>query len=133
MLYPIIRNLIIRNPVVSRTIVSRDAESMCIKISGTRGQNLKTRSVTCRLLVPLVAALALQLPSFVAASEDELIDLPIPANMQKELNSRYVELKADIPDYAPRTEHLDKDGEPCLLYTSPSPRDLSTSRMPSSA
>ena len=26
--------------------------------------------------------------------------------------------------------HLDK---PCLLYTSPSPRDLSTSRMPSSA
>ena len=25
------------------------------------------------------------------------------------------------------------DGKPCLLYTSPSPRDLSTSRMPSSA
>ena len=25
------------------------------------------------------------------------------------------------------------DLEPCLLYTSPSPRDLSTSRMPSSA
>ena len=25
------------------------------------------------------------------------------------------------------------DGYPCLLYTSPSPRDLSTSRMPSSA
>ena len=24
-------------------------------------------------------------------------------------------------------------GDPCLLYTSPSPRDLSTSRMPSSA
>ena len=26
-----------------------------------------------------------------------------------------------------------KDGKDCLLYTSPSPRDLSTSRMPSSA
>ena len=26
-----------------------------------------------------------------------------------------------------------KDGIVCLLYTSPSPRDLSTSRMPSSA
>ena len=25
------------------------------------------------------------------------------------------------------------DNKPCLLYTSPSPRDLSTSRMPSSA
>ena len=29
-----------------------------------------------------------------------------------------------------RSPHVDKD---CLLYTSPSPRDLSTSRMPSSA
>ena len=27
----------------------------------------------------------------------------------------------------------EKKTEPCLLYTSPSPRDLSTSRMPSSA
>ena len=27
----------------------------------------------------------------------------------------------------------DPDGKCCLLYTSPSPRDLSTSRMPSSA
>ena len=46
-----------------------------------------------------------------------------------------------------RNEKFDKDGylvikdlwnpkelyHPCLLYTSPSPRDLSTSRMPSSA
>ena len=29
--------------------------------------------------------------------------------------------------------NLDDDAKPCLLYTSPSPRDLSTSRMPSSA
>ena len=28
---------------------------------------------------------------------------------------------------------LDEEGEPCLLYTSPSPRDISGSRMPSSA
>ena len=45
---------------------------------------------------------------------------------------------------SPGTWGLDKEGEPdygvifalymgCLLYTSPSPRDLSTSRMPSSA
>ena len=27
----------------------------------------------------------------------------------------------------------DESNQPCLLYTSPSPRDLSTSRMPSSA
>ena len=29
--------------------------------------------------------------------------------------------------------HCHVDAGPCLLYTSPSPRDLSTSRMPSSA
>ena len=29
--------------------------------------------------------------------------------------------------------HVDHSNEVCLLYTSPSPRDLSTSRMPSSA
>ena len=35
---------------------------------------------------------------------------------------------------AARTVVLEKSwGSPCLLYTSPSPRDLSTSRMPSSA
>ena len=28
---------------------------------------------------------------------------------------------------------VDEQGRACLLYTSPSPRDLSTSRMPSSA
>ena len=32
-------------------------------------------------------------------------------------------------DYSQRVEAI----APCLLYTSPSPRDLSTSRMPSSA
>ena len=30
-------------------------------------------------------------------------------------------------------QHLAHEGRTCLLYTSPSPRDLSTSRMPSSA
>ena len=32
-----------------------------------------------------------------------------------------------------KIEHLNDDFYDCLLYTSPSPRDLSTSRMPSSA
>ena len=31
------------------------------------------------------------------------------------------------------TIESDAEDSPCLLYTSPSPRDLSTSRMPSSA
>ena len=32
-----------------------------------------------------------------------------------------------------RDASLEAEYRPCLLYTSPSPRDLSTSRMPSSA
>ena len=34
-----------------------------------------------------------------------------------------------VPIFWKQIDHV----EPCLLYTSPSPRDLSTSRMPSSA
>ena len=39
----------------------------------------------------------------------------------QDVNCQIVEIEADARSYA------------CLLYTSPSPRDLSTSRMPSSA
>ena len=39
----------------------------------------------------------------------------------------------DPRDGYPEPETLIPDGGICLLYTSPSPRDLSTSRMPSSA
>ena len=37
----------------------------------------------------------------------------------------------DIPIISPSAQLFDEQS--CLLYTSPSPRDLSTSRMPSSA
>ena len=43
----------------------------------------------------------------------------------------YVDMEVIVVDkltYASNIDYL-----PCLLYTSPSPRDLSTSRMPSSA
>jgi len=39
----------------------------------------------------------------------------------------------DEPALGDVVEDGDLLGEACLLYTSPSPRDLSTSRMPSSA
>ena len=38
----------------------------------------------------------------------------------------------DRPELKKMTDYVRK-GDTCLLYTSPSPRDLSTSRMPSSA
>ena len=49
-------------------------------------------------------------------------------------NSREVLSKIPDADRAKPTLDLDLENLPvCLLYTSPSPRDLSTSRMPSSA
>ena len=55
------------------------------------------------------------------------VDLKNPANrIQEEIR---------LPAGRGRTPSIAMfaDGEICLLYTSPSPRDLSTSRMPSSA
>ena len=47
----------------------------------------------------------------------------------------WLAMAASAPGEAPvqPVEMLPTDPKPCLLYTSPSPRDLSTSRMPSSA
>ena len=42
-------------------------------------------------------------------------------------------LMADLRDVYSEAKHSGFDPKTCLLYTSPSPRDLSTSRMPSSA
>ena len=39
----------------------------------------------------------------------------------------------DMPAYQQAKEYLDNRQYPCLLYTSPSPRDRQKSRMPSSA
>ena len=44
------------------------------------------------------------------------------------------EIAKSIPDIAPDYFFVGiQKGESCLLYTSPSPRDLAVSRMPSSA
>ena len=42
-------------------------------------------------------------------------------------------IQPDIISDQKRYVQLNKEYKDCLLYTSPSPRDLSTSRMPSSA
>ena len=53
------------------------------------------------------------------------VDLYIPLNM----NTPSKDLLEEVVDYDFMRETI----KACLLYTSPSPRDLSTSRMPSSA
>ena len=52
-------------------------------------------------------------------------DISIKGHPQSEHEKRTSPLKRQV--------RLDVWAEDCLLYTSPSPRDLSTSRMPSSA
>ena len=47
--------------------------------------------------------------------------------------SIYKKGKERSMSWGARKHEEDKKGYGCLLYTSPSPRDLSTSRMPSSA
>ena len=65
-------------------------------------------------------------PSNVTLSET---DIPIYHNVIGEFaRSQWTENALEIAAMMARTMH-----DLCLLYTSPSPRDLSTSRMPSSA
>ena len=60
-------------------------------------------------------------------------------NLQKKIRNKFIKQGVKMID--PNTVYFSKDTkigknvtiEPCLLYTSPSPRDLTTSRMPSSA
>ena len=58
-------------------------------------------------------------------------------NLQAQSN--WIEWKEDVSEaeemsgWQEQYEFLSELAEHCLLYTSPSPRDLSTSRMPSSA
>ena len=57
--------------------------------------------------------------------ENNEVDADSPSNPEK--------IKPDIGTVAQGVHILGGLGNACLLYTSPSPRDLSTSRMPSSA
>ena len=57
----------------------------------------------------------------IALDQHELIKIKLPGNSKAEKTALLTQI----------TEST--GSEACLLYTSPSPRDLSTSRMPSSA
>ena len=52
---------------------------------------------------------------------------------EKYLTKLYSNMEDNVYSGDVETDHITKDKYICLLYTSPSPRDLSTSRMPSSA
>ena len=54
--------------------------------------------------------------------EEKMVDLVVGPDSYK-----------DLPNLLDEVDHNQKAVNVCLLYTSPSPRDLSSSRMPSSA
>ena len=56
--------------------------------------------------------------------QQKITDMPFTKKQQKKLKIEFRQIKKCKTKYSLKN---------CLLYTSPSPRDLSTSRMPSSA
>ena len=60
-------------------------------------------------------------------NELKITDMQTLESNKKTIEESTNSISLDLPDF---TADSYKD---CLLYTSPSPRDLSTSRMPSSA
>ena len=55
------------------------------------------------------------------------------SDAMSELDTKYVDEALNYKKKAKRPSWIKWGAMACLLYTSPSPRDLSTSRMPSSA
>ena len=62
-----------------------------------------------------------------------LSDLSNPRFIDDESSRQLGILEIQLPELKNRSRREIRETMTCLLYTSPSPRDLSTSRMPSSA
>ena len=60
---------------------------------------------------------------------DQILACEEPKTFEKEVNRLVAELKTSHTGF----RHAGMRNIPCLLYTSPSPRDYAASRMPSSA
>ena len=81
---------------------------------------------------------ATDLRDLTAVEEQELDDIPIEQLSQRLWNSALLHEQAEVLELlqrrlGPQGIQRSPEGHPCLLYTSPSPRDRQKSRMPSSA
>ena len=128
-----------------RTQIEAELAQLALEIGG------KSHSEAAKAVLDLYKGLAL-------LEAEETIEQQLAAaqqDMQSQLRAKIAELqsevsvpKIDVPTHAPEApvaaapattvapEEEDNQlslVDVCLLYTSPSPRDLSTSRMPSSA
>ena len=83
---------------------------------------------------PLVPAEPAELATLLAAVEQALRDPATAAEALPDLGHQQQVIYRALSTDQPRSQQVVDALPPrCLLYTSPSPRDLSTSRMPSSA
>ena len=74
--------------------------------------------------------MALDIEQAVWFREGQIVKFFMPYTNKERQIDQGVVVKVDLRD---RMLHIQAAKMGCLLYTSPSPRDLSTSRMPSSA
>ena len=73
-------------------------------------------------------------PQGKALKKEEGLDSGLDSGFDAGFDAGFDKKWQDFPDYIIGiTKEIWEDRQICLLYTSPSPRDLSTSRMPSSA
>ena len=79
------------------------------------------------LVVSVIQAKDLQKEEHLGIAMDHYVKVEVMPKAEEEV-SHVTKVSAD-----PKREGEEEEEEDCLLYTSPSPRDLSTSRMPSSA
>jgi len=122
-------------------IVTEQVDDLIMKFIETRGNDGKhpeTGSFSTAMLNPLTSFGGLYSPEKLPEIE--------PDFLQSHINSDYKTLAASLLtlfdiDIKPSTiakavglyDKFDDPTQPCLLYTSPSPRDRTRARMPSSA
>ena len=110
-----------------RTLVNPELEEKLMKVHGENGSPKRSRFVAVAAAILVCIAIA----GVTEAATGIIRNHVWQAVLVDEDGNRYeveIELQDDDPSGDPNVP-----AKSCLLYTSPSPRDLSTSRMPSSA
>ena len=94
------------------------------------GINLEDNLILTTSINDFIAENIIFSSSIDSFSEDQNIDVKISQNL---FDTKRIEYRLEKSKQLPKLSGFISGTYTCLLYTSPSPRDLSTSRMPSSA
>ena len=81
----------------------------------------------------LIPVLFIVIAAWLARLAYQNLETALEARLEKGMPAMLSMQDMQAASLALRDKQTDKSPKNCLLYTSPSPRDLSTSRMPSSA